>query len=141
MTSSAMRILWACVCLFMLALTAQAEEEEGEVVAPKAQYLELKPPFVANFGAGPGKLNYIKADISLRVPSSMAAAMIESNNALVRHHIVMTLSGLSEEAMSSPTSQEDVRLAALVAIQEALTEETGEPQVDDLLFTSFVVQR
>lgn len=140
MTSSAIRIVLAWVWLSVAASVVFAEEE-GEAVAPKAQYLELKPSFVANFGSGAAKLNYIKADITLRVPSAAAAAEIESNSPLVRHHIVMVLSSQTEEAMALATSQEDVRLAALASIQQALEEETGAPQVDDLLFTSFVVQR
>jgi flagellar FliL protein len=137
------KTLYRTVGLFMLcsaALFAQAEEE-GEAAAPKAQYVELSPAFVANFGGTSAKLKYIKADISLRVPSEDAADLIEANKALVRHQIVMRLSAQSDEQMAAPDSQESIRKEALKSVQSAMSEETGAPQVDDLLFTSFVVQR
>jgi len=137
------RTLYRTVGMFMLcsmALFAQAEEE-GEAATPKAQYVELSPAFVANFGGASAKLKYIKADISLRVPSTEAAHLIKANKALVRHHIVMRLSAQSEEQMAAPGSQESIRKDTLKSVQSAMSEETGAPQVDDLLFTSFVVQR
>lgn len=138
-----MKSVFRTLCIFMLcgtALFVQAEDEEA-VAAPKAQYVELSPAFVANFGGTSAKLKYIKADISLRVPSEDAAALIEANKALVRHQIVMHLSAQTEEQMSKVNSQENIRQAALKKVQDAMSEETGASQVDDLLFTSFVVQR
>jgi flagellar FliL protein len=42
--------------------------------------------------------------------------------------------------MSDPAAQENIRLTALSRVKEALAEEIGKTGVQDLLFTSFVVQ-
>lgn len=125
----------------LLASFGSFAEEEGEGSSPTAQYVELSPSFVANFGGGSAsKLRYIKTEISLRVPSEEAASQVRANNPLVRHEIVMLLSAQTSEQIAEPNSQELIRAKALEAVRAAMKEETGAPQVDDLLFTSFVVQ-
>ena len=63
------------------------------------------------------------------------------HDALVRHQIVMLLSRQSEKSLSTPEGQEALRVEALSMVQEALKKETGKEQIEDLFFTSFVVQR
>jgi flagellar FliL protein len=131
------------ICLsFSLVVSAWAEEE-GEVPAPAvAQYHNLTPSFVANFGANnPKKLKFVKADVSLRATSAAAIDEVMNHDPLVRHQIVMLLSRQTEETLSSPAGQETVRLEALSLVQAALKVETGSGQIEDLFFTSFVVQR
>ena len=117
---------------------------EDEAAAPaEAQYYDLKPAFVANFGGSSKakKLKFLKADVSVRASSGSAINEVMNHDALVRHQIVMLLSRQSEDTLSSSAGQETIRLAALAAVKLALEEETGNAQIDDLLFTSFVVQR
>ena len=120
-----------------------AEEEGDEESSPAVvQYHELSPPFVANFGTDSGKkLKFLKAGVSVRASSEAAVNEVRNHDALVRHQIVMLLSRQSEETLANSAGQEQVRLDALKAVQTALEEETGDVQIDDLLFTSFVVQR
>lgn len=125
----------------LLTLPAVAEEEGGGQ-ASSVQYHELTPAFVANFGDGnEKKLKFLKAGISVRVSSGSAIDALMNHDALVRHEIVMLLSRQTDDALASSAGQEKVRVAALKAVQAALEEETGDGQIDDLLFTSFVVQR
>jgi flagellar FliL protein len=121
-----------------------AGEEDGEDGSEPVvvQYHNLSPAFVTNFGAGSGtKLKFLKADISVRVTSTDAINEVMNHDALVRHEIVLLLSRQTEESLSTSTGQEEVRLEALAAVKAALKDETGGSQIDDLLFTSFVVQR
>jgi flagellar FliL protein len=127
--------------LFVAPVFAEEEGEEGSG-ASSVQYHELTPAFVANFGDKDGKkLKFVKAGISVRVSSGAAINEVMNHDALVRHQIVMLLSRQSEESLSNSMGQEKVRLEALKIVKEALEEETGDGQIDDLLFTSFVVQR
>lgn len=124
--------------LSLMVLSFQAVAEEGEEGGgSEAQYVELSPAFVANYGTSSGKLKYVKTEVTLRVPSKEAMAIVEANNPLVRHYIVMLLSRQTPETIND---QEAVRKEALANIQEAMKEETGSKQVTDLLFTTYVVQ-
>jgi len=86
-------------------------------------------------------LKFVKADVSVRATNSAAISEVMNHDALVRHQIVMLLSRQTEETLSNPTGQETVRLEALAVVKAALEVETGSVQIEDLFFTSFVIQR
>lgn len=135
-------ILWG-LCLLVLLVGRVGAEEEAEAPPPVvAQYHDLSPSFVTNFGASTSKkLKFLKADVSVRASSAAAIDEVMNHDALVRHQIVMLLSRQTEETLSDAAGQESIRLEALAVVKAALKAETGGEQVDDLFFTSFVVQR
>ncbi len=139
------KFLWVlCLSLAFLGNAWAEEEEVGEeeVAQSVAQYYNLAPAFVANFGSGETKkLKFVKAEISVRSSSSDSINEVMNHDALVRHQIVMLLSRQSEDVLSNPAGQEAIRLEALSLVQAALKTETGREQITDLFFTSFVVQR
>ncbi len=126
------------ICFFVSFVHAEEDVEK----APQAKYHELKPSFVANFGGTTEKrLKFIKADVTVRAFSDEAITAVINHDALVRHQVVMMLSAQSEASLATSEGQEALRLGLLEKVKVALKEETGEEQIDDLLFTSFVVQR
>jgi len=129
--------------VFYLGLVSVVWAEDAEEKAPKiSKYYDLKPSFVTNFGStNQKKLKFVKADVSIRTSSDEAITNVMNHDALVRHQIVMLLSRQPEAKISSSAGQEDIRVEALNIVKEVLEEETGSVQIDDLMFTSFVVQR
>lgn len=115
--------------------------EDEEAVEINTQYVDLKPAFVANFGAPSSKLKFVKADISVRTNTLEAARLIDLHMPLIRNEIVLILSAQTEDEISSIEGQEALRLTLLEKIRETLKEETGSPAAEDLLFTNFVLQR
>jgi len=135
------RFLWVLCLSFSLFGSVWAEEDES-APASVAQYHNLSPSFVANFGSSNSKkLKFVKADVSVRATNTTAINEVMNHDALVRHQIVMLLSRQTEETLSNPAGQEAVRLEALTVVKAALKTETGSGQIEDLFFTSFVVQR
>jgi len=135
------RFLWVLCLSFSLLGSVWAEEGES-APASVAQYHNLSPSFVANFGSSNSKkLKFVKADVSVRATNTTAINEVMNHDALVRHQIVMLLSRQTEETLSNPAGQEAVRLEALTVVKAALKTETGSGQIEDLFFTSFVVQR
>ena len=129
------------LCLISIFISS-VQAEEGEAASPKAQYYALKPSFVANFGETTAKrLKFIKADISIMTYNSDAISAVMDHNSLVRHQVVMTLSTQSEESLATTEGQEALRLSILEKVKAVLKQETGKEQIEDLLFTRFVVQR
>nr|WP_246211909.1 flagellar basal body-associated protein FliL [Pseudomonas spelaei] len=128
----------------MLALTlpmaAQAEEaKEGE--APKVSYLSLTPPFVGNYGLdGSAKLRVYKADVALRVTGPEAAKAVKDNEPLIRNQLVALFTQQTAEAMSSVDGKEKLRQEALKQTQQVMSDETGKPVVEDLLFNNLIIQ-
>ncbi|KAF1027851.1 MAG: hypothetical protein GAK37_02343 [Pseudomonas sp.] len=128
----------------MLALTlpmaAMAEEaKEGE--APKVTYISLTPPFVGNYALdGTAKLRVYKADIALRVSTPEAAAQVKANDALIRNQLVALFTQQTNDTMSSVDGKEKLRQEALKQTQQVMTDETGKPVVEDLLFNNLIIQ-
>lgn len=129
------------LCLLCCLISFAHAEEELEV-APKVQYHPLTPSFVANFGdATEKRLKFIKADLTVSVFSDEAVSAVREHNALIRHQVVMILSAQTDKGLAVPGGQEILRKAIVVKVKAVLKEETGKEQIDDLLFTNFVVQR
>ena len=119
----------------MLIATAHAEDE----AAPSAEviYVELKPAFVTNYQSR--KMGYLKADVTLKVKGGQTAEAVDRHKPAIRHHLVMLFSSQTMEALNSMEGKEMLKETALSEVVSALQEE-GEPaEVQDILFTSFIV--
>lgn len=130
----------ALALMLSLIVASLAFAEEAEVEHKRSVYHNISPAFVSNFGLSDRKLSYIKAEVALKIENEELLEKVKKNEALVRHQIVMLLSAQTKEQMSAQTAQETIRVAALSRVKEALAEEIGKTGVQDLLFTSFVVQ-
>ena len=127
----------------ILPMAVQAEEakegKEGE--APKVSYISLSPPFVGNYGLdGTAKLKVFKADIALRVTGEEAAKAVKANDALIRNQLVALFTQQTNEAMSTVDGKEKLRQEALKQTQQVMSDETGKPVVEDLLFNNLIIQ-
>ncbi len=148
MKESAMRMLKPVLetGILMMALMAGGSfAEEGEEGAPpKATtiYVKMEPAFVTNYGSPrTNKLKYVKAEVTLRVSSAAAEAAISRHMPYLRNEMVMLLSSQTEQSMASGEAQEMVRKEALKGVNRILKTEEETEQVEDLLFTNFIVQR
>lgn len=126
---------------------AEAEAEagtgnDGAVVLPNAGaiYIPLKPSFVVNYG-GPGRLKYIKADISVRLQDPKAANSLRHHMPYIRNNLVMLFSAQTEESISSQEGKDALRKEALQEVREVLMAEDQQEGVVDLYFNAFLIQK
>lgn len=137
-----------CAALLLLFLSSHAlAQEEGEVgedgepVAPvRAIYIPIKPPFVVNYG-GPGRLRYLKAELSVRVADATGANSIRHHMPYIRNEIILLFSKQTEEQLDTQEGKELLRQEALVAINKVLEQEDGASGVMDLYFNQLVLQK
>jgi flagellar FliL protein len=124
---------------------AEGEAAEGEHAAPaaaplaQAQYIELAPAFVVNL-ADPGPARYLQVDVQLVARKSTAAAAVEAQKPALRNALLMLFSQQTQAQVMDRAGKEALQAAALAEVQRVLETETGDPQIDALLFTSFVTQ-
>nr|WP_154742266.1 flagellar basal body-associated protein FliL [Pseudomonas karstica] len=123
-----------------LPMAVQAEEaKEGDV--PKVSYISLTPPLVGNYGLdGSPKLRVYKADIALRVAGPQAAKAVKDNEPLIRNQLVALFAQQTTETMNNVDAKEKLRQEALKQTQQVMSDETGKPIVDDLLFNNLIIQ-
>lgn len=143
----AKHFVWAIACTLVLAAPARAADEEAaeEEVSGgtgDVQYVPLQPSFIINFGDGDGaRLQYVKADVAVRVSSSAAASAARYHLPALRNALVLLLSRQDESTVSTGSGREALRAEALAAMRSILEEEEGKPFIEDVLFTNFIVQR
>lgn len=132
---------------------AAAEVNEGDAAAqpegggegltapsPGAIYIPFKPSFVVNYG-GPGRLKYIKADISVRLEDAKAANSVRHHMPYIRNNLVLLLSAQTEESISSQEGKEALRQEALKEVRSVIMAEDGQEGVVDLFFNAFLIQK
>jgi flagellar FliL protein len=135
----------------VVALPALAEEAENsndnveaadKDATPKPSiYVEMTPPFITNAGASKGRQSFVKAEVTLRVASKAAQQAVEKHGPRLRHEMVMLLAAKDRDTLSSSQGQEALRTEALEEFNAVLGQEQTAATIDDVLFTSFVVQR
>jgi flagellar FliL protein len=129
----------ALLLLFVPPVLADEETASSKQESEPSSYVELFPAFVANYGSG-SRLHYLKTEISLRV-ADLGVDAVRHHMPAIRHEIIMLLSRQDNETVNSAQGKESIRKQALAVVQEALAREESGLQIDDLLFTSFIIQR
>jgi flagellar FliL protein len=102
-------------------------------------YIPMQPAFVTNYG-GPGRLKYMKVDMTLMVEGARSAQVVEQQRPLIRNVIVLNLARQNENNVVTASGQERIRQQILQVLQEALQRESGHPVVTEVLFTNFIYQ-
>lgn len=113
---------------------ARNPERSGDVY-----YLQLNPGFVTNYG-GPGRLKYLKADITLELGSARAYQAAEQHLPLIRNTIVLNLGRQSENNVVTARGQERMRVELRDALNRVMSKEVGSEIVEDVLITNFIWQ-
>jgi flagellar FliL protein len=95
---------------------------------------------VGNYGLdGTAKLKVYKADVALRVTGTKRPSG-QSQRPLIRNQLVALFNQQTTETMSTVEGKEKLRQEALKQTQQVMSDETGKPMVEDLLFNNLIVQ-
>lgn len=130
--------LLACVIVLLMGLlSVPAVAEDATATGPT--YVELEPSFTINYGEG-SRLRYLQTSISLLVPDGTAALEVSTHSDAIRHEIIMLISAQDRETLTSTAGRSELQVDLLERIQAYMEQETGAPQVDQVLFTAFVIQ-
>ena len=84
---------------------------------------------------------YLRADVTVTVDGIAGASATKYHLPALRHALVMLLSSQEEADVATNTGRERIREEALAQLRAILEAEEGEPFIEDLLFTNFIVQR
>jgi len=143
-TASRLRLTgcqWLLALTLMLCVSAAQAQRITDEESERQLYIPLAQPLVVNYG-GPGRLKYVRTEISIRIGHSRDASVIRHHMPLIRHNLVMLFSRQSEEDVNTQRGREQLRQTALSEVNALLAEEEGRDDIArDLLFNTFVVQR
>jgi flagellar FliL protein len=136
-------LLWILAGPVAAAEAAAKADGEGSIEdQDELRYVPLQPSFVTNFGTSDnGRLQFLRADVSVRVSGQEAAAAARYHLPALRNALVLLLSRQDEATVSTGTGREAIREEALAELRAVLEAEEGLPYIDEVLFTNFIVQR
>ena len=120
--------------------------DHGEPAAKKKRnqhgapvYMKLGDAFIVNFIAG-DQIRYLQVSIEAMSRDAEVEKDIEAHLPVIRNNLVMLFSGLDFETISTVEGKQKIREMALHEVQKILEEQTGYKGIEELYFTSFVMQ-
>lgn len=126
-----------CPALAMGEAKKEAAEEGEAGAAPKVAYVAMEPSFVTNFTDE--KIRYIRTDISIKVKGESTKEAIMTHTFAIRHHLVMLLNRQTEENLRSVEGRTQLAQDATAEVISVLQAEDNPTDVEEVLFTSFVI--
>ncbi len=102
-------------------------------------YVELGEPFVVNFIEG-NQIRYLQVKIEVMTRDGATPQAISTHLPKIRNNLVFMFSGFDYTSLATVAGKQKIRDEALAEIRSILSDETGNPGVESVYFTSFVMQ-
>lgn len=121
---------------------AEAETEEGEAEQGPAEalYVSLDPAFVVNFHDEKNRRKLMKVELNAVTRDPGVQEAITKHMPMIRNALVLLFSRQVYEELLPHEGKETLRAKALEEVKLVLDREYGSSEVEDILFTSFVMQ-
>jgi flagellar FliL protein len=116
----------------------EEEPEEEEPLAP-ALYTALDPPFVVSFDQE-GGARYVQLTLQAMARDEKTIAAVKQHAPAIRNSVLFILSGYELEVLATQAGKEQLRLELRGAANEILAKNGAEPAIEELYFTSLVIQ-
>lgn len=109
--------------------------------APKAPpiYQAFDPPLVVSFQEQ-GSMRFLQVTVEVMGREEAAIKAVETHMPVIRNNLLNIFAGHGFADLISREGKEAMRKECLAEVQRILSENFGKPGVEDLYFTSFVVQ-
>jgi flagellar FliL protein len=117
---------------------ATAHKSESGGPAKQALYYAIDPPLVVNFEDG-SVVRFLQITMEIMAHDEKAIDSVQKNIPVIRNNLLLLMSNRDYQSMMSREGKEKLRQEALTEVR-AVQKKEGSPDVEDLLFTSFVVQ-
>jgi flagellar FliL protein len=117
---------------------AEEEEHDEEPLAP-ALYTALDPPFVVSFDQEDGA-RYLQLTLQAMARSEKTIAAVKQHAPAIRNSVLFKLSGYELAVLNTQSGKEQLRHDLLGAANEILAKNEVEPGIEELYFTSLVIQ-
>lgn len=112
------------------------EEKADESAGPVIEYVEMKPKFTVNL-AEPKK--YLMINVQLLVEGAEHVEKVKKHMPVLRHEMIMMLSGLHSADLQTMEQREALRLKTKQVITDLLTKIQNSDGFRDVFFSEFLV--
>ena len=102
-------------------------------------YYSLDPAFVNNL-SGTGGRRFMQVEVQLMARDPEVIAAVERHEPVVRNDLIMLFSDQTLESVDTTAGKEALRQESLEAIRQILRRHDEPDELEDLFFTSIIVQ-
>ena len=113
-------------------------QSDQKLLAPP-KYLAIKPAILVNF-QNPKRARFLQVTVEVMSRQEKVIEAVKHHLPVIRNSLVFLFSSQDAAVISSREGKENLRQQVLVEIQHILEEQIGEPGIEDVYFTSFVMQ-
>jgi flagellar FliL protein len=113
------------------------EGEQAESSAP--EFYQVRPSIVITLPAS-GRTRYVSLDIDLMTHTKSSVKTLEAYAPLIKSNLIDLLSKQTFDEMITEEGKKNLRKQALTLLQTLMNEQAGDPIIEQVLFTSFIVQ-
>lgn len=113
-------------------------EPEPEPTGPPL-YTRINPSLVVSYPSG-STVRFLQVTLEAMARDQAAVEAFELHSPRVRNDLLLLFAGKSLDELATRDGQEKVRKEALKAVQDIIAKESPGPNIEDLYFTSYVVQ-
>ncbi|UAB71256.1 flagellar basal body-associated protein FliL [Vibrio sp. SCSIO 43132] len=114
-------------------------EEEVVITNEPASYVNIPQPFVFNV-AGDKRDRLVQIKVQIMVRGGDNEGMAKHHTPLIESTLLATFGVATSEQLRTPTGRVQLREQATDDIKAALTQLVGQPVIEKVLFTDFVMQ-
>lgn len=119
---------------------ADGSAEEGAAgPARKAIYVSLEPAFTINLQPG-SKAKYLQVELQVLTRDPATEGHIRDHMPVIRNNLLLVMGSKSHDDIATPEGKAALQGEIRDVIGQVLEAETGEDNVESVLFTSFVMQ-
>ncbi len=116
----------------------EGHEEVSEVKLP-AIYHVLKPAFILNFNDGADR-RYVQLEVTVMVRDPATVAALELHTPVLRDSLIQLISTKDITEIKSSEGRNLIKEEALKVINQFIVDELKLAPIEQVLFTSFVIQ-
>ncbi len=113
---------------------AKKEEVKGPPI-----YLALDPPLVVSF-EDQNAIRFLQVTVEVMSRDEAAIAAVTANMPVIRNNLLMLMGGRTLTDLITREGKEKLRADCLAEVKDILVKLDSEATIEDLYFTSFVVQ-
>jgi flagellar FliL protein len=119
--------------------SAPAADQSGAQAKRPPIYVEFGEPFVVNFVEG-NQIRYLQVRIEGMTRDPAIPAHVSKHLPRIRNNLVFMFSGFDYASLTTVAGKQRIRDEALAEVQNVLRQEIGDPGIEAIYFTSFVMQ-
>lgn len=130
---------WVLVAALLLAPALAPAQALLQITGNYPGYVSLGPNIIVNLASN-GAPRFIRFEIDFFVLTPLDYSVIDQYRAALRDRLITLIGGRDMDVLQTAEGREALRVEALAELRETLSRLSGNPAIQDLFFTSFIMQ-